>query len=101
MIYWRLGDDGCPVQLTGPDAMKEASRLMEDASRIVKQEDVGDYWVSTVFLPMALSREECFETMAFGPRPAMAEIDKSTCGSLRLAKIQHELMVEFVKRIGQ
>ena len=38
---------------------------LADASRVVAQEEVGDYWVSTVFVGTSIGPLPMFETMVF------------------------------------
>ncbi len=48
-----------------------------DDQRVIAQEDVGQFWVSTVFLAIAhgLNRDEHFETMVFDHNPDSPDND--------------------------
>ena len=73
-------------------------RCFEGASRIVKQEDVGDAHVSTVFLGIDHRHRDgpplLFETMVFG---GPLDGEQERCSTWEQAEAQHAATVERVK----
>jgi hypothetical protein len=86
-----------------PDLLKWAN-WFEGGARIVRQEDVGPYWVSTVFLGLDHSfgrgRPLLFETMIFrGPASSREDVWMERCGTWEEAEAQHLVGVAEAKRL--
>jgi hypothetical protein len=90
-----------------PDTLKWA-RWFEEEDRIVKQESVGNVWVSTIFLGIDHSfdfsgREApvLFETMAFwGGNARGGELMTYRCSTWAEAEAQHEAAMREAGELG-
>jgi len=73
-----------------------------EKDRIVKQENVGVYWISTVFMGIdhsfGIGTRKMFETMIFNQAKngESGEIF-GRCGTYRQAETMHSKAVEFIK----
>ena len=93
-----LNENGNPV--VEPDLMKWGQWLQNNKERIVKQENIGPYFVSTVFLGLDHNWSNgppiLWETLVFGKGPLKDEMTR--CGGTReQAEAMHEAMVKRVK----
>lgn len=99
--YWILDDEGRMKQV---DLMTWAFWFEKAENRIVKQEWIGDNWISTVFLGMDHSFTPAggppvlWETMIFRGKPRGDEYYCDRCaGNREQAEAMHQKAVEFVK----
>jgi hypothetical protein len=87
-------------RLNGHEPVKESdlmtwAKWFESADRIVVQEFIGAYWISTVFLGSdhnwtGAGRPMLFETMVFGD--GGGDIDCRRCSTWDEAELQHAAM---------
>lgn len=111
--YYALGENGNPRVCS----MEEFTELYRDNKRrIVKQENVGKYFVSTVFLGLDHNYSETgppilWETMVFHPNPDKTEtrfkkieLDGYTercSGNQEQAEAMHERVLAKIKALVQ
>ncbi len=98
-MYYVLDEDN---NVRGTNDVAEWGRFFEDKRRILKQEQVGPYWVSTVFLgiPHLSLREapQIFESMAFeADGRARNEVDCERYSTYAEAIAGHERMVQAMR----
>lgn len=105
ILYYRLGPNHEVIPLENP-TLGESARLWDWAehNRVVKQERIGDYFISTVFLVIdhSFGRGDpiLFETMIFyegGGVSPLAEQYMERYRSWDAAMAGHEEAVSFVK----
>lgn len=81
------------------------ARWFEGAERVVHQENVGELFVSTVFLGLdhqfVGGPPLLFETMVFGKAGAGDDIYQARCSTWEQAETQHAEAVEWVRRKAQ
>ena len=100
-LWYFLNEDKNVVPFTGTYAELE-EMLGEGANKRVREDDVGEYWVSTVFLHVDYPGDMFFETMVFGHKED-GEIDfrEQYCDRYRTwdeAVEGHNRTVEALKR---
>jgi len=115
MRHWILDENRRAV----PVDMMTWARWMNSAERIVKQETIGDYWISTVFLGLDHNYAEegppiLWETMVFRkldpPKTIVIQgktfthdsesVEQERCaGNWEQAEAMHSAMVERVQAI--
>lgn len=99
--WYILDDNGNPIP--EPDTIKACMWLADNKNKIVKQENVGPYWVSTVFLGLDHSWRldgppVLWETMVFNDGDKDIDQNESRCsGNREQAEAMHEAMVASVK----
>jgi hypothetical protein len=101
-----LNSAGEPV--LEPDLLTWA-RAFEELDRRVKAEQVGEFWVSTVFLGVDYNHDEndqpiLWETMVFikGKHDCFESIDMDRCsGGREQALAMHEAMVERIRTLAE
>ena len=81
--YWILDESWEPMEA---DLSTWGHWLGQDSQRVIQQEMVDGYWVSTVFVGCNTK----FETMIFSPEPESTSIWQSHSETLREALADHE-----------
>ncbi len=100
-IYYTLDEENNVV----PCDLIEWGTFLKSKKKIVKQEYVGDKWISTVFIGLGHNWEEdgelhVFETMVFNRKkgqPLGSEIYCERYGTYQAALEGHKRAVEWVK----
>jgi hypothetical protein len=82
--FWILDESGEPLEAN----LDTWARWLEhnNGQRIIHQEDVDGYWISTVFVGC----NSKFETMIFSPEPEATSIWQSWSDTLKEALGDHE-----------
>lgn len=86
-----------------PDIYKWGKFFEQRDKRIVKQEQVGDFWISTVFLGLDHRWKidgppVLWETMAFGKNRNEEDMERCS-GTREQAEAMHERMVKKYERL--
>lgn len=92
--HWILDEKKQPVKVS----LMEWAQWMEKRERVVKQEWVGDTWVSTVFLGLDHNFSDSgppilWESMAFSNRKNVNNDMMRCAGNWEQAEAMHERMV--------
>lgn len=100
--HWILDENGKPKKV---DLMTWA-QWFETADRIVRQEWIGDIWVSTVFLGLDHNLSNrgppiLWETMAFSNRKIIDQWCDRCAGTKEQAEAMHERVVKEACKIEQ
>lgn len=97
-LYYVLDENRNVVGLPLDDDVSSVvkwAKMFKEKDRIVKQEDVGPYFVSTVFLGLDHNWGDgpphLFETMVF--KGSESDLDCRRCSTWKEAEKQHEAMV--------
>lgn len=100
-IYYKLDEEHNVIPLEGENAGLEWAKAFENTSRVVKQDTVGKYWVSTVFLGLdhrmsglETGKPLIFETMVFSADRKESEFDIERWSTWDEAVAGHEAMVK-------